>query len=321
MKLDKDYLQMFFLAPDKGPEGGSEREEEEDSEEGFEPVNQEDDEVEFVVEDELEEEDIEDSEEETEAEEASDKEAQLSQQVAELRAMVAESQAQGQKQETQDLLKELTAAIKGDRGEAQQQQASNYLEEFKKKHGEDWVDQPIDTMAELVTGILQKELVPYLQQMNSQIQETRTMTGREAARKDTFNQMVMDNFSDEVDEEVKKVQPGPNAYSEAASRVGQRHFSEIVQMQVQKALQEAQETEESPEKKVKSKGKRAKGASPSRSAGGNPPQKNKVPLTSSELDYIKRHALVQGVTEQAARRYLYDRGLIGPKARNRKGGK
>lgn len=161
-------------------------------------------------------------------------------------------------------------------------------EDLKKRLSQNFYDDPVGAMDEMVRFAVQREIVPAFQQTQNQLAKTATLTSKQAASANPTNKLILENYGDEVEEMVKTLPPGPDVYDRACQQVGFNHLTDLVELKTK----EQAATASRPTSNVHPTGR-----SPSR--GQQKPKKRRV-LTKQQREYADR----VGLTYEAAWRYF-----------------
>lgn len=192
-------------------------------------------------------------------------------------------------------------------GQASQQQQKGPQEspeQFKKRITKNFYDDPAASIEEMIDYAIQSKIAPAFQQTHDMVSKTAMSTSKQVAASNPTNKLILDRFGDEVEAAVKSLSPGPDVYDRACQQVGMSHFTDIVQAQVEEAVNggsnegsNAASTGKKPTSNVNPAGNPSRGAAPKASKA-----KKRV-LTKDQRAAADR----MGLTYESAWRYFNEK--------------
>ena len=190
------------------------------------------------------------------------------------------------------------------------EQRRQEYENLKKDANENFWDKPVEYIEKLMQHNSQsskEELYPLLNQIVGNVSESSKKISRTAAREDATNALVLDNYKDEVEEEVKQLPATADVYNQACQRVAQRHISDIVQMQVEEQLQKKRRPK--PTRRASNQSPQGRSDQASKSSTRSVAE-GQYRVSRSDYTKVQKLASARGVDEETAYNYLVDKGEI-----------
>ncbi len=181
------------------------------------------------------------------------------------------------------------------------------LEDFQKRISEKYFDDPVKAAQEIADYQIRAQMLPVLQQIVGGFTKVSASTSKANAKNDPVYATVMEKWGDDVEEQVAQLTKNnplaSDTYEQACAKVAQSHFSELVQLEVEKAV-----------KKAGKPATPAKGGQPKGAAGRGTPKggtsTEKVSKSSPQYRQVAKFAIDKGVTEKEAYRFLKENNML-----------
>lgn len=293
--LDKVHLQWFADVAQADEQDGDEADDL--------AVEERDYPVEFVVED--------DPEEEQEEKQVGDP---VRDRLEQLAGQVQQAQQGGDQGRLAEVLGELGSTLKEMRGDSRKKEepaAPSFDRDalIKKYDEEAFYKNPAAAVIDILEQYTQGQIAPAYGQLYQQMQSILPQVGKMQLSQNEDYRLVLDQWGDEVDQEVDRLNQrlGANQQhlQEALERVSGRHMREIFEQRQQAAQQQAEAGQQAPRQR------RRTGVNPVSRAGSPPPGEGgsrQVSITRSEMAKVRAWASTKPISEESALEYWLANG-------------